>query len=275
MDEYYKGFQARNPNLYVFSAHLHMDEATPHIHIDFVPFTTGSKRGLDTRVSLKQALAAQGFQGGSRGATEWTQWVQAEKEVLAKVMERYGFEWEQKGTHEQHLSVLEYKKQERAKELAAVEEKLTESRAVLEETRESLRNYQEAEVELKDLEKKIDTDPGLQLPEPTGLMSAKTYRSRLGLPVLEKLKQIIKSLLLQYFRAMEDYLRVNRYNGTLYRENQELALENEQLREENGILRKQNKEYSLLRKVFGREQLESWVQRAKEKQKDTKRQTER
>ena len=86
LDEYYQSFQARNPNLYVFSAHIHMDEATPHIHIDFVPFTTGSKRGLDTRVSLKQALAAQGFKGGSRGATEWNQWVQAEKEVLAQVM---------------------------------------------------------------------------------------------------------------------------------------------------------------------------------------------
>ena len=87
LDEYYRGFQERNPNLYVFSAHLHMDEATPHIHIDFVPFTTGSKRGLDTRVSLKQALAAQGFKGGSRGATEWNQWVQSEKEQLARVME--------------------------------------------------------------------------------------------------------------------------------------------------------------------------------------------
>ena len=38
----------------------HMDEATPHLHIDFIPFTTGSKRGLSTRVSLKQALADQG-----------------------------------------------------------------------------------------------------------------------------------------------------------------------------------------------------------------------
>lgn len=57
LDEYYRGFQERNPQLKVFSAHLHMDEATPHLHIDFVPFTTGSKRGLDTRVSLKQALA--------------------------------------------------------------------------------------------------------------------------------------------------------------------------------------------------------------------------
>ena len=48
LDEFMKGFQKRNPNLHVFSAHLHMDEATPHLHIDFVPFTTGSKRGLET-----------------------------------------------------------------------------------------------------------------------------------------------------------------------------------------------------------------------------------
>ena len=95
-------------------------------------------------------------------------------------------------------------------------------------------------------------------------MSAKTYRTRLGLPVLEKLKQIIKNMLLQYFRATEDYLRVNRYNETLYRENQDLSLENDRLREENGILRKQNKEYSLLRKVFGRGQIESWLRQAKE-----------
>lgn len=116
LDAYYRKFQARNPNLYVFSAHLHMDEATSHLHIDFVPFTTGSKRGLDTRVSLKQALAAQGFKGGFRSETEWNQWVQSEKEQLAAVMERYGIEWEQKGTHEKHLSVLDYKKQQRTEE---------------------------------------------------------------------------------------------------------------------------------------------------------------
>jgi len=100
LDEYMRGFQERNPRLRVFSAHLHMDEATPHLHIDFVPFTTGSKRGLDTRVSLKQALAAQGFKGGTRGDTEWSQWVRSEKEQLAAVMERHGIEWEDKGTHD-------------------------------------------------------------------------------------------------------------------------------------------------------------------------------
>ena len=48
--QYANGFQARNPTLRVFWSHLHMDEATPHVHIDFVPYITGSKRGMDTRV---------------------------------------------------------------------------------------------------------------------------------------------------------------------------------------------------------------------------------
>lgn len=126
LDEYMRDFQKRNPQLRVFSAHLHMDEATPHLHIDFVPFITGSKRGLDIRVSLKKALEAQGFTGGSRSDTEWNQWVASEKQVLASVMERYGIQWEQKGTHEKHLSVLDYQKKERAKEVAELESQKAE-----------------------------------------------------------------------------------------------------------------------------------------------------
>ena len=121
LTEFMDEFQARNPNLYVFSAHLHMDEETPHLHIDFVPYITGSKRGLDTRVSLKSALAAEGFTGGTRGATELNQWIASEKQELATVMERYGVEWVQKGTHEKHLSVLEFEKKERAKEVAELD----------------------------------------------------------------------------------------------------------------------------------------------------------
>ena len=63
---------------------------------------------------MKQALAAQGFQGGTRGDTEWSQWVRSEKEQLSLVMERHGIEWEDKGTHDKHLSVLDYKKEQRA-----------------------------------------------------------------------------------------------------------------------------------------------------------------
>lgn len=142
LDKYMQDFQKRNPNLYVFSAHLHMDEATPHLHIDFVPFTAGSKRGLDTRVSLKQALAAFGFKGGTRSETEWNQWVTAEKKQLASIMLDHDMEWEQKGTHEKHLSVLDFEKRERVKEVAALKEQvsdLTEEKAYFEKTKETFR----------------------------------------------------------------------------------------------------------------------------------------
>ncbi len=116
-----------------------MDEATPHLHIDFVPYTTESKRGLDTRVSLKQALSALGFKGGTRRETELNQWVSAEKQQLATIMLEHGIEWEQKGTHEKHLSLLDFEKQERAKEVAALEKQkaeLEEHNAIMQEVNE-------------------------------------------------------------------------------------------------------------------------------------------
>lgn len=53
--------------------------------------------------------------------TELNQWVAAEKQQLASIMLEYGIEWEQKGTHEKHLSLLDFEKKERAKEVAALE----------------------------------------------------------------------------------------------------------------------------------------------------------
>ena len=122
LDKFYHSFLERNPQLHVYSAHLHMDEATPHLHIDFVPFTTGSKRGLSTRVSLKQALADQGITGEGRSLTERDLWVQREKEALAEIMLEHGIEWEQKGEHREHLSVLEFKREKRKEELAQLEQ---------------------------------------------------------------------------------------------------------------------------------------------------------
>ena len=85
LDEYMQGFQERNPTLRVFGAFLHMDEATPHLHIDFVPYVSGWKgKGLDTKVSLKQALKALGFAGGSKRESELNQWINAEKELTER-----------------------------------------------------------------------------------------------------------------------------------------------------------------------------------------------
>lgn len=167
LDEYMKGFQERNPTLRVFAAHLHLDEATPHLHIDFIPYVTGSKRGLDTRVSLKQALSVLGFKGGTRMETELNQWVAAEKEQLASIMLEHGIEWEQKGTHEKHLSLLDFEKQERAKEVAALEEQkadLEEHNATMQEVNEKwldhLKNIEQdislAQESLKEADKKVE-----------------------------------------------------------------------------------------------------------------------
>lgn len=223
LDEYYRGFQERNPNLYVFSAHLHMDEATPHIHIDFIPFITGSRRGLDTRVSLKKALEAQGFTGGTRGATEWNQWVQSEKEQLAQIMERYGFEWEHLGTHEQHLSVIEFKKEERSKELAAVEEQLAEKTVEFNTIAKRINNLDDGRQSYEDMEQKLANDPEYQLPEPQTLMTAKAYKTKVAEPLVKRLRKLIKGLLVRYFKVVDNYHRLNQKNGKLYQENEYLA----------------------------------------------------
>lgn len=154
LDEYMREFQKRNPNLRVFSAHLHMDEATPHLHVDFVPFTTGSKRGMDTRVSLKKALAAQGYTGGSRSDTEWNQWVESEKNALATVMERHEIQWEKKETHEKHLSVLEFEKRERAREVAALESQKTDLQVCVDDLQ---RTYTQQSEQVEQVEKTLQS----------------------------------------------------------------------------------------------------------------------
>ncbi|WP_418967014.1 plasmid recombination protein [Butyribacter intestini] len=263
LDEYYQQFQKRNPNLYVFSAHLHMDEATPHLHIDFVPFTTGRKRGLDTRVSLKQALAKQGFKGGSRGDTEWSQWVQSEKEQLSAVMERHGIEWEHKGTHEKHLSALDYKKQEREKEVVQLEGQILEKKEEFQILSDRVENYDKGIENLKTLEQVLDTSPEYQLPEPQGLMSAKTYKNKLAEPLVQKLKSLVKTALIRCFEAYDSYYRLNITNSNLHRENERLTKTNEKLAGENENLRAENKNYKLLKKTFGSKQMDSLLEQAK------------
>ena len=225
LDKYMQSFQQRNPTLRVFSAHLHMDEATPHLHIDFIPFTTGSKRGLETRVSLKKALEALGFTGGTKSHTELNQWIEAEKQALASIMARHDIEWEQKGTHEEHLSVLDYKKQERSKEVAALENQidtLQEQTAVaattLSEKQEQLDDIAPILKNTEKFVRKYD-DPERLLPEAGMLESGKAFREKKALPILGKL--------LKYARS-------------LFRENTELKAKVQKLEKENTAFKSAN-----------------------------------
>ena len=107
---------------------------------------------MDTRVSLKQALAQMGFVGGTRSATEWNLWVQREKQVLADIMREHGIEWEQLGTHEEHLSVLEYKKQERSKEVKELDSAIAQKRTEVEKIEDTLQAVQKQVVDLDKIE---------------------------------------------------------------------------------------------------------------------------
>ena len=266
LDEYMRGFQERNPQLRVFSAHLHMDEATPHLHIDFVPFTTGSKRGLDTRVSLKQALAAQGFQGGTRGDTEWSQWVRSEKEQLSLVMERHGIEWEDKGTHDKHLSVLDYKKEQRAKEIAVLETVKAEKESQVESQERRLKELAPAVKNMERLAADFSADPEEILPEAGTLESAKSYREKKAKPLLAKIVKVLRSLYRAYIdlkgkfdRLQGDYDRVREGNARLSDRLMEVKMENKKLRQISA-------DYTRVKRVFGPEQVQAAVEADKQRE---------
>ena len=326
LDKYMWDFQRRNPTLRVFSAYLHMDEATPHLHIDFVPYTTGSKRGLDTRVSLKQALSALGFKGGTRRETELNQWVAYEKEQLAAVMLEHGIEWEKKGTHEKHLSVLDFEKKERAKEVVELEQSISDGkerlsdiqiqhRKAVQET-EQIRQKGEAirqevselsetsdllkeqatmlaedkkkllsdNVKLEKQQKKLqqdiekmvqskavmernihayDEDEKWQLPEPAALMSAKAYKDKKAFPLAEKLKETIKALTIKCVQLAEQGKKLKE---KVTRQEQQISRLTDKVMEQSDIidrLQEKMEDLGRLERYFGREQVQSIVERSK------------
>ena len=326
LDKYMRDFQRRNPTLRVFSAYLHMDEATPHLHIDFVPYTTGSKRGLDTRVSLKQALSALGFKGGTRRETELNQWVAYEKEQLAAVMLEHGIEWEKKGTHEKHLSVLDFEKKERAKEVAELEQSISDGKerlsdiqiqhrkavqeteqirqegeairqevselsetsdllkeqaaALAEDKEKLLSDNEKLEKQQKRLQQEIekivqskavmerhihayDEDEKWQLPEPAALMSAKAYKDKKAFPLVEKLKETIKALTIKCVQLAEQGKKLKE---KVTRQEQQISRLTDKVMEQSDIIdRLQEKTADLgrLERYFGREQVQSIVERSK------------
>nr|WP_325305542.1 plasmid recombination protein [uncultured Dysosmobacter sp.] len=266
LDEYMKAFQERNPNLRVFSAHLHMDEATPHLHIDFVPYTTGSKRGLDTRVSLKQALAAQGFKGGTRGDTEWSQWVRSEKEQLSNLMERHGIEWEDKGTHDKHLSVLDYKKEQRTKEIAALETVKAEKESQVESQERRLKELAPAVKNMERLAADFSADPEEILPEAGTLESGKSYREKKAKPLLAKIVQVLRSLYRAYIELSERLVEVQMKYNRVCGENSRLNDRMTEIWLENKKLRQISADYTRVKRVFGPEQVEAAVEADKQRE---------
>ena len=123
LKEFAESFQERNPHLRVFNMVLHMDEATPHLHVDYIPVATEQSRGLSTRVSMKQALKQQGFVGQGRKQTEWNVWMEREKAVLIEIAQAHEFEIISLGGGRPHMDLPQYR--EAAQRLEAVQEQVT------------------------------------------------------------------------------------------------------------------------------------------------------
>lgn len=160
MREYYDDFLKRNPHIRVFNAVIHLDEATPHLHVDFVPFATGQSRGLSTRNSLNKALEQQGFSAKANLETPAKLWTDFEKKRLSEVMLKHGIEWEQLGTHNEHLSVLDFKKQERAKEVKHLENEISNKDLILEWRKETIERTEQDldKLGLECMEKRAEVD---------------------------------------------------------------------------------------------------------------------
>lgn len=106
LQQYLDEFQTRNPQMKIFYAVIHMDEATPHLHLDYIPYITGQKRGLDTRVSNDKAIQQMGYK-------TWTAWKDNEMESLTNILHRHGLERTIMNDDTIHLSVAAYKKMQR------------------------------------------------------------------------------------------------------------------------------------------------------------------
>ena len=110
LERYAKTFQERNPNLYLFNCVMHLDEATPHLHIDYIPVAHGYKNGMKTRNSLTKAFQQMGFaKAVSRKQNETVAWQEREREYLTELCREQGIEIEVLGIQRDNLSLPEYK----------------------------------------------------------------------------------------------------------------------------------------------------------------------
>ena len=105
-----RDFEKRNPTLKVFNAVMHLDEATPHLHIDFVPVCRGQKQGLSTRVSMKRAIQQMGFSASGKKETEAILWGSFERAMLTEILNNHNIARQVVGAFHDHKSVEEYRR---------------------------------------------------------------------------------------------------------------------------------------------------------------------
>lgn len=186
LTRYAKSFEKDNPNFHVISSCVHMDEATPHLHITFIPWADGYKKGLKKRCSTSKALESMGYKGEERNMRSWKQ---AQEEKIECMMAEYQMERVRMENKRERVSVAVYKE--------IKEQALADAKAELQQLEEDMHylktDYEAVEQDFKEYleerESLIETISDLKAERST------LEGARSGLKaVLSKLSDTIKEL---------------------------------------------------------------------------------
>lgn len=244
LEEWFHDFEKRNPNLKVYNAVIHNDEASPHMHLNFVPVASGYKRGLEKQVAFDRAIKQQ--DDTLNKTRPFDDWREKEVQLLEKMLLERGIERKIVGTNE-YKDVNDYKKKkDLEREIKQLEHDLSKKK------NELLAFSEEVPI-------KIETKARRQMKNvevPTG---EKTIFGKEKTRIEKKpTKNVIVSetdykKLVSAVRDNEKikgYLR-NLLNTDLAQENKKLKHENKvayddlsKLKAENCILKKENRELS-------------------------------
>lgn len=97
--EFVEQFKQANPQLKVIGAYIHNDEATPHMHLDYVPVAT-YKRGLAKRVSNDKAISQMGYKS-------WNDWRDKQDQLLESIVRNHGLDRQIMNNSNRHIADVE------------------------------------------------------------------------------------------------------------------------------------------------------------------------
>ncbi|RSU07594.1 plasmid recombination protein [Vagococcus elongatus] len=221
LEKWFENFQERNPNLKVYNAVIHNDEATPHLHVNFVPVASGYKRGLEKQVSFDRAIKQQDETLDKQRPFE--DWRDKEVAILEELLLERGHERKLVGTND-FKDVNEYKiKKDLEREIKTLEKDLSQKKNEL----VNLTNEKPKKISLKSINAKYEMKT---IDKPTG-------KKLLGVPLTEKKEVKTGNIVL----PEEEFLKLRKSA----QQNQQLKAQMEKylttdLAKENRELRKKN-----------------------------------
>lgn len=228
--EYMTGFAERCPNFFVFNAVLHMDEATPHLHIDYIPIAH-CKRGLDTQNGIAQALKEMGFGEGKDAISRWRD---SERKVLTDICKRHrlkiappekargSFEVEEYKRYKDNIHELEQEQTQKKKELNQAKQELSKtlnyfpqksSEDIADKCDQIIQQFNEIK------------SPIIQKSTAEEYVNAAVKQARTAIKQLEKLERT-------NYTIRQVNVDGQKNNDKLQEENEQLQAENKELRRE-------------------------------------------